>query len=299
VITNRLKEALRLTIDDAAVGRVAAGSSLRSEALPAGPHDLVAVGATSGDRFTARRMVGPRAAARWALQPEPARLVVSNGSSEAIAVQIDGRPYGRIEAESRGGIGGLVPGQRQVDVHGLRSGWHRSMSLRLPSGGTEVVELAPPMAVLVVENQSGEAVSIATDSVTPQTLAPSTTTPLNIPAGLRKLTTRGRTTGHVQAFDVTLTVGQSHHLLIPRARARLVVINRSVTIQTIHLGDRVLGSVQPGSEAIFEDLQPTHWWLTAYDPEGALTHSEHRRVDPGETRSWVLSQKNSPSAATQ
>jgi hypothetical protein len=299
VVTNHLKESLQLSVDGKDAGAIPAGATFRSTPLPAGPHELVVVGRTSNRRDSTRRMVGPQGDAHWVLQPEPARLVVSNGSSEAIAVRIDGRPYGRIEAESRGGIGGLVPGKRQVDIHGLTSDWHRSMSLHLLSGGIEVIELEAPMAVLVIENQSGEPLTIAMDGAQPRTLDPGTHTPLNVPAGQRKLTANGKTTGHTQAFDVTLAVGQSHHLAIPSARSRLLVINRSNSPKTIRLSDRVLGDVPPESKTLFEDLRPAHWWLTAYDPSGALTHSEHRSVAAGETRSWVLSQKISPENATQ
>ncbi|MGB0588954.1 MAG: hypothetical protein ACPGU1_04660 [Myxococcota bacterium] len=291
VVDNRLKEPLELSIDGQDAATVRPGASFRSGALPAGPHTLVASGSKSGIRHTARRMVGPRSEARWTLQPEAARLVVSNGSSEAVSVRIDGRPYGRIEAESRGGIGALVPGTRQVDIHGLTSDWQRSMSLTLLSGGTEVIELEAPTAVLVIENQSGEPLSVMTDDIKAVTLEPGSRTPINVAAGKRKVTATAQTSGHTQTFDIALAVGQSHHLEIRRARARLLVLNRSEITQTVRLADRVLGEVAPKSETLFDDLQPAHWWLTAYGPNGQLTHSEHRSVAPGETRAWVLSQK--------
>ncbi|MDP6946670.1 MAG: hypothetical protein QF464_21150, partial [Myxococcota bacterium] len=220
--------------------------------------------------------------------PEPARLVVSNDSSEAIAIRIDGRPYGRVEAESRSGFDGLVPGRRAVDVLGLRSGWHRSLTLTLRSGSSELVELTAPMAVLVVDNQSGEVIKVGVAGQTGVSVESAKAVPLNVPAGRRKLTAVGQDTGQIQVFEVALAVGQSHHLLVARARARLVVVNRTARTATVRLADRVLGQVEAGGTGIYEDLPATDWWLTAHDPDLNLTHSEHREVTPGETRSWIL-----------
>jgi hypothetical protein len=296
VITNKLVEPLTVTIDGAEIGRIEPGAELRSGAIASGPHRLASVGLDSGHQLAVSRMVGPATEARWTIQPEPSRIVISNDAMEAIAIRIDGRPYGRVESRSRSGFDGLVPGQRNVEAIGLTSGWRRSMTLTLLSGGSELVALAAPVAVLVVDNQAGEPVTVGVDGTPRGSIDTGASVPLTVPSGHRKLTTIGRESGHVQVFDIELTVGQSHHLLVPRARARLVVVNRTATAVTVRLSDRVLGEIPARDTGIYEDLTVTHWWLTAHNSDQQLTHSEHRAVEPGETRTWILTDDSTPAA---
>lgn len=299
VVENKLQEPLTVTIDGAELGRVEPGAVLRSGDIASGPHELACLTGDSGMRLTVVRMVGPATEARWTIQPEPARLVISNDATEAVAIRIDDRPYGRVEAGTRSGFDGLAPGKRNVEAMGLVSGWRRSMTLTLRSGGSEVVPLATPTAVLVVDNQSGEPITVGVEDRPRGLVTPGTTVPLTVPAGQRKLTTLGTESGHVQVFDVALAVGQSHHLLVPRPRARLVVVNRTASKATVRLSDRVLGEIEAGGTGIYEDLSVAHWWLTAHDSDQKLTHSEHRRAEAGETRTWILTNDSTGTTDTQ
>ena len=298
-VQNLLEEPMVLSLGEEPLGTVPAGETLSVKALPAGPHLLKAQGTSSGAQRSAQRVIGPASVARWSLRPEPARLLISNDSNEPVLIRIDGRPYGRIEAESRSGIDELIPGQRHVDVVGLRSAWRQSMSLNLMSGGTELVELSPPMAVLVARNESGEALRLGVDGAPLMVLEPNTEIPINVAAGRRKFMTLGQETGQVQSFALQLEVGQAHSLKISSARARLVVLNSGSIPLSVQLGDRKLGEIPPGATVIFDDLMPGYWWLSALTSEGVLTHSEHRRVSRGETRSWLLSEKTRSKTAPQ
>ena len=107
--------------------------------------------------------------------------------------------------------------------------------------------------------------------------------------------------GQLQTFNLSLEVGKSHHHRVPKARAKLVVVNQGAKAVMIQLADRHLGRVAPGKKAIFSDLDPGYWWLRASDEASTVTHMEHGRVRAGETRSWLLltNDKKADKEATQ
>lgn len=288
-VRNDLSESLAITMDDAPRGRVEPGQRLLLDGVSAGRHALRAEGQDTGRVVTGQRVVEAEGHTVWRVAPRPAYLVVVNESDEALAVRLDGRPYGRVEARSRQGIGQLAPGERRVEAAGLRSGWLHEASILLRDGGSDTLTVPAPRAVLVVDNRSPEAVRARVDDeVIGEVPAGATAARLSAPAGRRRVTLEGVETGHARTWRAELVAAHALHLVVPAASARLVVANRSGAPVVVYVGDRRLAELDADGDVIVDDLAPGPWRLEARDSEGRTTHRERRRVLAGETASWEL-----------
>ncbi len=288
-VRNELRESLAIEIDGVSRGALPPGSVMRVDDLTEGQHQLRAVGETTGRVELGERVVTTSGTARWPLTPTPASLVVLNEADEPVSVLIDGRPYGRVEAGARQGIGQLTAGERRVEATGLRTGWRHTTSVRLLDGGSETLVVPAPRGVLVVDNQSGEAQRVLVDGVLQGDVAAGATgTRLSVPAGRRQIVLEGVASGRTTSFRVDLGVSHAVHLLAPLPRSRLVVANHTGAPLRIWVNDREVGAATDGDSLIVDDLKPGAWRLTARHAEGRVTHSERRDVAPGETATWAL-----------
>lgn len=287
-ISNELDQLMVVRLDDMEVGRLAPGAAMRIGDVPAGNHELAADAIGAGRSQTVERFVSPGQFTRWTLRPEAGRVIVFNDSDDALLVSLNGSPYGRVEPEARKGFDGLVPGLWQLDAVGIRSGWRRSVKFTLREGATESVLVAPPMAVVVVDNGSGELVKVSVGGMKTESVGPGSTELLSVPSGTRVVQIEGAETGVTRRYRLQLGVDQAHHLDVPPALARLAVVNQGELPLAVRLEDRVLGTVDPGASLVVDDLQPGAWRLRAEDSDGNQTHTDRRKVSAGETTTWKL-----------
>ncbi len=294
-ITNHLADTVLVRVDDREVGRMASGTTLSVGDLPAGPHALSAEPIGAGQPRAVERFITPDQFTRWTLDPASGRVIVFNDSDDALLITLNGRPYGQVEPAARKGFDGLIPGDWRLHAIGVRSGWQRSVSFTLREGATESVLVAPPMAVLVIDNGSGEAVSVSIDGADRQAVAAGATEILSVPSGTRHVQVTGDQTGIARWYKLQLGVDQSHQLDLPPALARLAVVNEGDIALTIRLHDLVLGRIEGGASLIVDDLAPGAWRLRAMTEDGVTTHSDRRKVGAGETTTWRLAAVRTPS----
>ncbi|MGM0576253.1 MAG: hypothetical protein ACQEXJ_11035 [Myxococcota bacterium] len=288
-VINALDEAIHLELDDRAHGRVAPGGRRVIDGLPPGAHRLRAKGETSRRVRTVKRMVPPEGIARWRVSPRPARLMVFNDTVEPIYVYLDDRPYGRVEAEARKGFGALPRGRRSLDAVGIRTGWTYTVDLELQDGGTSTVHVPSPTAVLVVDNQSGEAQRVEVDGEEYGEIPEGgLDEAIPIPTGERRVFFEGARTGRAWSVSLQVRPSQTIPLTVPPSTARLVVVNRTERALRVRLDDEDLGLLAAGESLVREDVEPDTHRLEARAPDGTVTHRERRVIRRGRTDTWVL-----------
>ncbi|MCB9728307.1 MAG: hypothetical protein H6744_04750 [Deltaproteobacteria bacterium] len=289
LVTNTLNEAMVITVDGEERGRIAARGRLSVAGLQAGRHSLRADGMQSGRLLSAERSVAPDHEVHWELAPIPARLIIFNESAEALAMSLDGRPYGRVEPRARQGFGALPSGPHEVVLTALRGGWQDTRQLTLADGATETIHVQAPGAVLVLANRSGERVRVAVDgAAVTEIAAGAVSEPLAIESGRRRVTSEGVDSGAMRVWRVEIAPSQTVQLEVPPAHARLVVVNQGASLMVIRVDGRKVGEVDPGQSAIVDDLALGEAELEATGPDGAVAYRERRVLEAGATTTWVL-----------
>lgn len=299
IVQNELAEDIAVTVDDRAVGSVAPGKVAAFPGVATGRRALEAVGLTTGTIISTIQLAREDAPLNWTVARRPGRALVDNASAERVAVSIDGEPYASIEARATKLFPNLSEGAHTIVAEGDESGVQHRYDVEIHGGQDVLVRVEPPMGVLLLDNQSGEAVRVSIDGARRARLpAGSGAVPVAVPAGHRLVQIERLGDHTVTGFELDLAAEGTVALTIPRSDVRLVIANQLASKRTVALGARTLGVVEPGGSLTVEGL-PAGWAeLTARDADDTITHAERRQLESGETATWVLVAPEPPEPAT-
>ncbi|MCA9518096.1 MAG: hypothetical protein KC635_24325, partial [Myxococcales bacterium] len=297
LVQNELDEDIAVTVDDQAIGTVAPGRVGAFPEVATGRRSLQAVGLTTGTVIATTQLARPDEPLNWTVALRPGRALVDNASAERVAVSIDGKPYASIEPGATKLFPDLPEGVHTLVAEGDVSGIQHRYDVEIHGGQDVLVRVEPPMGILLVDNQSGEAVLVSVDGVRRARVpAGGVAVPVAVPAGHRLVQLERLADHTVTGFELDLAAEGTVSLAIPRADVRLVVANQLDTARTVRLGARTLGVVEPGGSLTVEGL-PAGWAeLTARDAGNVVTHAERRQLMSGETASWALVAPEPPEA---
>lgn len=289
IVTNELDEELAVTVDDASVGTVGRGETATFTGVATGRRRFATVGVSSG---RVRALTEVATAARpvsWHLRSRPGRVVVKNGSAEAVEVFIDGRLHREVDPGTSLAFADILAGSRRVDAVGVRSRARQVFEAMVEEGADALVEVSAPMGTLLVDNQSGQDVIVRVDGVRMGRVSRDAgVTAVPAPAGRRLVQIEREGDHTVSGMQVAVAPAHAVHVLVPRPVARLAVANQTDGALTVRVDGRTLGEVAPGSSAVYEDLAPGRVELSAGAGEGGAAFFERRALRAGETATWVL-----------
>lgn len=289
IVHNGLDEAVAVSVDGQNHGALSPSQELPLAGTPAGEHTLRAQGLRSGRLQTAHRRLSPDGVMRWDLMEKPARLLVDNRGQEPLLVDLDGRPYGRVEAESRKIFGGLPAGRALVAATAVHSGVRQEVEVGLEPARTDVVTFHPPYGTVIIDNTSGEAVRVVLGREQLGRIAAGRPpTPIPVPAGLRVVRLLREGSQIETTYRLQVQPSRSIHLAVRSVRAKLAVSNRGPKPLTVWVGARSLGEVAPGASLLADDLAPGPATLRAKDADGVTRATERRTLEGGVLSSWLL-----------
>jgi hypothetical protein len=287
-ILNELSESLAVGIDNKPTLAVEAGGFHDFVGIPAGIHRLKAVGLTSGRLYRENRRLQPDGNTVWRLAREQARLLVRNHDQSDVLIELDGRPYGLVFGGSTKIFAGLDTGLRSLRSVAINNHSIRRHDIALGGGRTDVVDIHPSRGTLVVENVSGEDVSVKLgDAVWPLKIGQAPTE-FPVDAGLRLVRVTRRDSQTETLYRVNVRPWRSIHLRVGKPTGRISVKNGTKTTLTVFIGDRELGSVESGEELISDQLSPGSVKLLARELTGKISHIEDRTIRAGATSLWHL-----------
>ena len=287
-ISNRLEHTVALTIDGEPAGELAPGGAVTLGPLAAGDHRLAAQDVETGLVVQVMRRLQPSGLTQWTLSARPARLVVINGTDEALAMRVDGVAGGTVHPHSRKLFSGYGSGPHDVAFTGPDSGTVQSFRVELLPDEDVAIAVSRTTGTLIVDNASGEAIRLLIDGREILRLDADATGSTVVPAGgvLVEAVHEGSRLRTLHRLRVPADHAVS--LVMSRPFARLVVVNRSHRELSAHIGDRRVGVLPPDGQVVLDDITPGMLRLWALDAEGQTTHSENRAVAAGETSTWVL-----------
>jgi len=289
IVHNGLDEAVAVAVDGQNHGALSPSQDLSLPGTPAGEHTLRAQGLRSGRLHTARRVLSPDGVARWELVEAPARLLVDNRGQEPLLVDLDGRPYGRVEGRARKIFGGLPVGRALVVATGVTTGVRQEVEVSLAPDRTDVLTFHPPYGTVIIDNTSGEAVRVVLGRERLGRIAAGRPpTPIPVPAGLRIVRLLREDSQYETTYRLQVQPSRSIHLAVRAVRAKLAVSNRGPETLTVWVGERSLGEVAPGASLLADDLAPGPVTLRATDGDGVSKITERRTLEGGVLSSWLL-----------
>jgi len=288
-VWNQLGETVAVTIDDRAAGSVASDQTLTIADVAPGRRIVQAVGLGSGSVRSETVQLSPDADARLTLALELGVVLVEKRAAEEVAVSVDGRPYGVVRAGAIHSFGKVLPGRRTVGFDYTRSRRSAATELDVRSGQRARVVAEVPLAPVVVTNEARQDARVKVDGEVIATVghdAPPAL--LHIPAGPRLVQIERLADRTLVSYRLDFWADTALHLPVPPRSTRLVVVNRLPHAAEILRAEHMVGRVEPGASALFEDLEDGEARLFARDPEGVVTHAETRLIAAGETATWVL-----------
>ncbi len=244
--------------------------------LRAGPHHMVAVSTVTSRAIMATLMVRHQLAASWVLQPAQGTLRIVNHTAEVLDLRIDGATLGYVVRDSERVFGPFSPGEHKLVALGRWTHTVYETTSHLVDGRTEVWEVHPAQGHVVVDNRRDEAIRIAVDGETHQTLAAHKRVTISLPLGGHLLEMTGVRTHETFRQHLRIQPDRTYAVEAPAGPAQLRVINALPVPLTIHINGAVAGTVAAQSEQVmaFRDLG----WVEIHARGPDTTLSWYRRL---------------------
>lgn len=297
ILWSRLAESVAVTLGDLAQGTLAPDESLVLAELAPGPYRVQTVGLRSGRVKAYEVLVSPESQKKVTLSVELGAVLIENLAREPVEVTIDGELYGRVDGGRVHAFGRVPPGTREVVLDFAKSQRTQKVAVDLREGQRVRVTAHPPVGLLVIENNSGEALKIYGENQLLASLsADSGTTFVHAPAGPQHVRIERMESRTQVGLMLDVLADQAIHLPVPGRDVRLVVVNRTDEVLELFADDAALVTLSARASLMVEkaiDLTGgagarRDVRLVARDASGRITHEDRRRLRAGETATWVL-----------
>lgn len=296
VVENPSPRDIVVLVDGQRLGRVFARQTRRFEDLPSG---MAKVGARPDDNTApseAELMIPPGQEVAWRFEQSGAALTIENATDEAIAVKIDGVTRARIAPGERW-TSTEAPGLRVLNARSEPSQRPYEEMLELTEGTPALWQVMAGQAALVVENATGEALSLRVPGREAVVVAPREHVRFeDLATGSVAVEARGQATKTAYAALIELLAGQEVTWVAGPVLGSIRVenrTNRELTIYTGEAGREVeRGRIGAGATALVRDLLRSNVAIAAVGMgPGGGAWRQATTIDLSETpaATWVVS----------
>lgn len=247
VVHNRRLEPVRVQIDDADVGLLAAESSQTYSGLNQGPHE---VSATSESGFVSRGklIISADKPSNWEVHHKTAGLQVVNTTYEELALFVDGRPYGIVvPGESR--LFGRIPaGTHTVSSFGKRTGRHYEVAMTFHEDEVARWTVESQRTVARIHNRRNETAVVFVDGKPQIEVLPKSVGEFFVEAGPRHIDIHGQVSLESKSTLLTVTPDQSYDFEFTELTSKVVVKNETDMPVQVQLDGHPVGQLAPNEK---------------------------------------------------
>lgn len=300
-VVNPSQRSVVISVAGVRRGRIFAGDERLVEDLPEGAAEIVAQpdDGTAPSRDTVAIVAGTTAS--WRFEQVGARLTVVNETDEAIVVRIDEAERTRIAPGERW-TSTEAPGLRMLSARSEPSLRPYEQLLELALDQEATWSVTAGQAALVVDNATGEAISLAVPDHPAMTLAPRQRERFEgMPTGATAIEARGQDTQTIYAVELELLPGQETTWVAAPVAGSIRVDNRTPRTLTIYTGSELdeqeRGELAPNTTALVRQLPRTAIRVSAVsvDPSGvARRQSTTFDLSSTPAATWVVSPVTGP-----
>lgn len=291
-VVNRTPAALQVYLDRSPRGRVEPGQTLLIEDAPRQSFDLKAA-SVDGTQIYRTRIEGGESglptATTWEVLPHTGALAVDNRRPERVAVFVDAKRVGAVDARSKLTFTGVTSGPRLVEAVGDKSKVVLRFPVAIPESGLGQVLLEDPQGTLVVVNKTGERLVLdAPLQGQQETLAADETQQFAVPIGTLNLKALGSESGLVYTKRQQMLPGRTARWDVEMDSGALGIENRTLEALRIFVDGREVGEVAKFETLRIEDVSPGLRRLKAVGAQSATTYRGRKLVQPDRLVVWSV-----------
>ncbi|MFO0747429.1 MAG: hypothetical protein U1F43_17445 [Myxococcota bacterium] len=297
-VANATPAHVRLALDGVTLGRVFAGQSRRFVDLPSGPHELTATPEDGAAAIHATVDVPPGDELAWQVATVGGGLHVVNHTDESLNVAVDGKDVAVVAVGAA--WDGTVPYGTHV-LSAVSQPTQRPYETTLTiapagAGGAAVAtwEVTAGQASVIVENQTGEDLSVQVPGREPAPLARGKSLTIgDIPTGPLTVTAVGASSHLTYAGRVDLAPAQTAHWIAEPVTGSIRITNRTerrlwVYYQLRGGAETLAGQVVGDNPVIIRELPRTTIALTAVEPVGKRRYTTSIDLGDLPAASWTV-----------
>lgn len=288
---NRRHEAVVVESDGLSLGEVPAQADRLFDGIPIGQRSIVARGVDTGYERNADLPMRDDRPTPWEVTVETASLRVENQTEEVMDLEIDGRPYGRLEANSQRGFGRIAPDVHRISATAVRSGRRYEVQVAFGEGRLHQWKVAEETGHLVVDNRRESGVSLAVGGRESQTLAGRSQLDRSLTEGKQILTATDATALGADRQAISVKPQQTYQWTVEKMQATLRVENHTTHTLLLRANGRPVGHSYPNEIATFDAIPTGAVRITAEpeDPQWAgLQWVFRRQVSGGVDMNWTI-----------
>ncbi len=257
VLHNQRDEPLRLYLDSAPVGEVAAGHSLQVESIPTGRRLMEAVGLDSGHVVREQIEIDEDQMARLNVRDDRGLLAIRNRSGEALATGPLLSRQAPVIYPDEEAVFNLSAGSRGITLRGQGTGFLYRMDVTLKPDERTEWTIGPPTASFLVFNRSGEEIEVSLAGASLGRLPPGDDMLIpDLPAGRHLFTVEGLRSGALLERRVAPQPEARGSWEIRPQLARMRVQNQTAEALEIFKDGRPYGRVEAGGVIGLGNLAP-------------------------------------------
>lgn len=288
-VDNPSRHPVAVTVDGRRVGQVFPRESRTFDDLAAGPHHVVATAEEGALSVSADVALIADADNTWAIAFAGAKLDVVNDTSEPVTVSIDGTARTTLEAGATWTSSDEQPGLRVVTAVSLVTRHPWQAALDLSTASPTQWRLGTSGATLIIDNRSGEAVTVTVPGKDPVELANGGRAEVpDLPVGAIAPVGTGADTHQRYGAELEIGGGQRYTWTLLPIQPTLRVVNRTPQTLIVYVAGDRRGSVAANATVLLENLPERPFEAELVDEHG--TSYYHDAVDPALTpaSSWVV-----------
>ena len=291
IVTNTTTEHVRVSLDGAVLGRVFAGETRRFDDLTSGPHALVALPDDDSAQARAALELVPGGETTWTVANVGGTVHIENRTSESLTVSVDGAERTHITP------GATWDGMVALGTHVLSGVSEPSQK---PYESTLTVLADQPVvwivtagqAELVVDNRSGEAITVAVAGQSIPVARGASVIVSDIPTGPVAIDAVG-SSGMTYAGRIDLAPGQRAHWAAERVLGSVRVVNRTgrkLWIYTKPKGgsEDEAGELGSDTPVLLRNLARAPIGLSAIDPIGKRRYTTEIDLSEVPAGTWTI-----------
>jgi hypothetical protein len=289
-VFNRRAEPVVLIIDGAVVGKVEPGKDGVIGDVAVGAHQVSAVGEQTGYELRTTTVVQLGKAIPLELKTQLASLRVVNQTGEPLALEIDGRPYGRIERDQAAGFGNIQPQKHKVRAAGQKTGKLYGVDAQFEEGILQVWEIYAERSQVRVDNQRAEAVALSIDGVERPALPARSSGSTSVAQGNHSVVAMGEESRVPAKTALAVAPEVTYDVAVRPATAQLRVRNDTEYTLELTCAGAVLGYAYAGQETVVPGVPAGPQVIRATEHPVAGEHSFTRSVvvAGGEEIPWTI-----------
>ena len=219
---------------------------------------------------------------------EEGMVTIINQTDETVLVRIDGSERGRIEAGKRRQFGGLIPGSHSLSGAGLVSGTLFNSVIEVSTNAALEWKITPNNSILAISNTRDEAVRILIDGKEFAEIAAGDNAELQVPAGERQFVAAGVFSMTQLAKRLNLPAATTTSLVLSSPFATVKVLNTQVSTVEIYSDQGILGVVEGGQSALYDNVTPGPLRLVARSIDRPIQWTVLVNLDAGDVYNWNI-----------